>query len=40
LFGDGLVRPYIGARYPLAQAGAALRHVADRRAIGKVVIEV
>lgn len=40
LFATGKVRPYIGARFPLDDAGSALRHVADRRALGKVVIEV
>ncbi|BBZ32600.1 NADPH:quinone oxidoreductase family protein [Mycolicibacterium confluentis] len=40
MFADGRVHPHIGARYPLAEAAAALRHVADRRAIGKVVIDV
>ena len=40
LFADGTVRPYIGTRYPLEQAGAALRFVADRKAIGKVIIDV
>jgi NADPH:quinone reductase len=40
MFATGAIRPYIGARFPLAQAAAALRHVADRKAIGKVVIDV
>lgn len=40
LFADGLVRPYIGARFPLADAAAALRYVAERKAIGKVIIDV
>ncbi|OBI42705.1 NADPH:quinone oxidoreductase [Mycobacterium kyorinense] len=40
LFADGRVRPYIGARFALADTPAALRHVADRKAIGKVVIDV
>lgn len=40
MFADGTVRPYIGARFPLEQAGAAVRHVADRLAIGKVVLDV
>jgi NADPH:quinone reductase-like Zn-dependent oxidoreductase len=31
---------HIGARFPLQDAAAALRHVADRRALGKVVIDV
>lgn len=40
LFAEGKLRPYIGTRFPLEQAPAALRYVADRRAIGKVVIDV
>lgn len=40
LFASGKVSPYIGARFPLADTAAALRYVADRRAIGKVIIEV
>jgi NADPH2:quinone reductase len=40
LFAEGRLRPYIGARFPLADAAAALRYVADRRALGKVVIDI
>lgn len=40
MFADGTVRPYIGARFPLSQTAAALRHVADRKVLGKVVIDV
>lgn len=40
LFADGTVRPYIGARFPLSEAPAALRYVADRKVLGKVVIDV
>jgi NADPH2:quinone reductase len=40
MFAAGAIRPYIGARFALDDAAAALRHVADRKAIGKVVIEV
>jgi NADPH2:quinone reductase len=40
LFESGAVRPYIGARFALADAAAALRLVADRKAVGKVVIDV
>ena len=32
-------RPHIGAVYPLAETAAALRHVADGRAVGKVLID-
>lgn len=40
MFAEGTVRPYIGARFPLADAAAALRYVADRKAIGKVVLDI
>ena len=40
MFASGRVRPYIGARFPLTLAAAALRHVAERKAIGKVIIDV
>jgi NADPH:quinone reductase-like Zn-dependent oxidoreductase len=40
MFADGTVRPYIGARFPLSEAPAALRYVADRKVLGKVVIDV
>jgi NADPH2:quinone reductase len=40
MFAVGTIRPYIGARFPLAETAAALRHVAERRALGKVIIDV
>lgn len=40
MFADGIVRPYIGARFPLSETAAALRHVADRKVLGKVVIDI
>jgi NADPH:quinone reductase len=40
MFAAGRIRPYIGARFPLAEIAAALRHVAERKVLGKVVIDV
>jgi NADPH:quinone reductase len=40
MFAAGTVRPYIGARFPLSETAAALRQVADRKVLGKVVIDV
>ncbi len=40
MFAGGLIRPHIGARFALTEAAAALRHVAERKAVGKVVIDV
>jgi NADPH:quinone reductase len=37
---SGRVAPHVGAVYPLAEVARALRHVADGRAIGKVLIEL
>jgi NADPH2:quinone reductase len=37
---EGRLRPHVSAIYPLEEAAAALAHVAERRAIGKVVIEM
>ena len=40
LLGEGRAFPHIGARFGLDDAAAALRYVADGRAVGKVVLEV
>jgi NADPH2:quinone reductase len=40
LLATGRVVPHIGATYSLDETAAALRHVADGRAIGKVVLDV
>jgi NADPH:quinone reductase len=40
MFATGAVRPYIGARFPLVETPAALRHVAERKALGKVVVDI
>jgi len=40
MFAAGTVRPYIGARFPLSETAAALRHVAERKVLGKVVIDI
>jgi NADPH2:quinone reductase len=36
----GAVRPHVGAVYPLAETVEALKHVADGRAIGKILIDL
>ncbi len=36
----GLISPIIGARYPLSGAAGALREVDERRATGKVILDV
>lgn len=40
LAGQGVFRPYIGARFPLERSLDALRHIADRKVVGKAVIEM
>lgn len=40
LLTTGRAAPHVGAVYPLSQTAAALRHVADGRAIGKVLIDL
>lgn len=37
---QGLLHPYVSAAFPLDKAAEAIRHVADRKALGKVVITV
>jgi NADPH2:quinone reductase len=40
LLAAGRATPYIGARFPLDEVAAALRYVADRHAIGKVLLDL
>jgi NADPH:quinone reductase len=40
LLASGRVAPHIGAAFALDEAAAALRHVADGRAVGKVVLDI
>jgi NADPH2:quinone reductase len=37
---DGKLRPHVSSTYPLERAGEAIRELADRKAKGKVVVEV
>ncbi len=36
---SGQLKPYVSKRYPLAEAGQALRDLLDRKTVGKVVVE-
>jgi NADPH2:quinone reductase len=40
LIDAGYIRPIVGLRYPLAQASEALRALDERRATGKIVLDV
>ncbi|CDO31244.1 alcohol dehydrogenase [Mycolicibacterium vulneris] len=37
---DGAVRPHVGAVYPLGEIDSALTELAERRAVGKVVVSI
>ncbi len=36
---EGRIKPVISGTYPLSEGGAAIRHIAERRAIGKLIVE-
>ena len=40
LIADGAIRPIVGERFPLEQAAEALKAIDERRATGKVVLDV
>ena len=40
LYTAGKIRPHVSARYALADAGQAIRDLAERRALGKVVVMI
>jgi NADPH2:quinone reductase len=40
LYTKGLIRPEISERYPLSQAGQAIARLAERKAMGKIVVIV
>jgi len=40
LLADGKVTPHVGASFKLSEAACGLRHVADGKAIGKVILSV
>jgi NADPH2:quinone reductase len=40
MFAEGKIRPHVDTVYPLAEAAAALAHVGERRAVGKVVVKL
>lgn len=37
-YSAGKLHPHVSARFPFAQTAAAIRHVAERKALGKVVV--
>jgi len=38
LYTAGKIKPYVSEHFPLAQAGEAIKHLASRKAMGKVVV--
>jgi NADPH2:quinone reductase len=40
MVGEGVIRPIVGGRFPLERAGAALEEIDERRATGKIVLDV
>jgi NADPH2:quinone reductase len=40
LYASGHIKPHVSARYPLAQGAQAIRDLMERRATGKIVIEI
>ncbi len=40
MLGDGRLQPHVSATFPLAEGGQAIRHLADRKAEGRVVVTI
>ena len=40
MYADGKIKPYVSERFPLAKAADAIKHLASRKAMGKVVVTV
>jgi NADPH2:quinone reductase len=40
MLGDGRLQPHVSTTFPLAEGGQAIRHLADRKAEGRVVVTV
>jgi NADPH2:quinone reductase len=40
MYADGKIKPYVSERFPLEKAADAIRHLASRKAMGKVVVTV
>jgi NADPH2:quinone reductase len=38
MYAEGKIKPHVSARFPLERAGEAITHLADRKAVGKVVV--
>ena len=40
MYHDGKIKPFVSERFPLARAAEAIKHLASRKAMGKVVVTV
>jgi NADPH:quinone reductase len=40
LYQAGKIKPHVSAKFPLADGAAAIQHLMDRKATGKVVVEI
>jgi NADPH:quinone reductase len=40
LYGSGKIKPHVSAKFPLSDGAAAIQHLMDRKATGKVVVEI
>jgi NADPH:quinone reductase len=40
LYQAGKIKPHVSAKFPLAEGAAAIQHLMDRKATGKVVVEI
>ena len=40
LYTAGKIKPFVSERFPLARAADAIRHLASRKAMGKVVVTI
>ena len=40
MYGAGKIKPHVSGRFPLAKAADAIRHLASRQAMGKVVVTI
>ena len=40
MYSQGTLRPHVSARFPLAEGGAAIKALAERRVLGKLVVTI
>jgi NADPH:quinone reductase len=40
LYASGKIKPHVSAKFPLSDGAAAIQHLMDRKATGKVVVEI